>query len=274
MTVFPTASICTTTGTRCRIHSKWTLISIITTISSINKTDIIATITDLTNLEVNTIVTLFCAIMIKAQNEGPYIHIDCSRTNSTIHFNLFCITNIPISRGHTSIRHLLNLRPSVFIKCLTRSRNKLCIHSKSLICWSIIVSTSRPRNSNCCCTRLLIDVFNSNHIVIYSNLCNTGITGCSRNLTIASTCHSYSISQLTCVQCHRSLIQTQATSRLTDCPRHFLGSSRTITPAIIRFGSKRSLICASSSLFGDTTNSQLCCIVVAKCRRKFCPCIS
>ena len=137
-----------------------------------------------------------------------------------------------------------------------------------------MISASRHRNSNCRCTRLLINMTNSDHITTNGNRSNVGIAGCGSNLTVTSTCRSHSISQFISVQCHRSLIQTQTTSRLTDCPRHFLGSSRTITPTVIRFRSKRSLICTSGSLFSNTANGQLCCIVIAECRCKFCPCIS
>ena len=144
--------------------------------------------------------------MVKPQDESPYICINSSRTNSSIHFNLLCISNFPISRCNTSIRNFANISPRHTIKC-RHSRNKFSLYSKCLILWSIMVSSSRNFYSDCSCTRFLIDMTDSDHVAADRYCSNAGIAGCGRNCAIPSTCYSHGICQLIGIQNDRTLIQ-------------------------------------------------------------------
>ena len=155
----------------------------------------------------NTITAFLCTVMVKAQNKSPNIHINCSRTNCTIHFNLFCIANSPIVIGKSSIRNLTNISPRHIFQSRF-CRNKFCAHRNSLISWSIVIGIGSNLNCNSSCTRCLINAIDCNYIAIKRNSCNIGITGRCRNRTSTRSSDSNRIGQFISVQNNRSLTQT------------------------------------------------------------------
>ena len=112
-----------------------------------------------------------------------------------------------------------------------------------------------------------------NNIAANRYSCYTCIAGCCRNNTITGTCDCNSIGQFIGVQCHFGLIQRQTASSFTNRPAYFFCSSRIITPAVVSFWRKCRLICTSICLCCHT-QSQLCRVIVTKCRRFCCTVIS
>ena len=207
---------------------------------------------NLSDLEVNTVVAFTGTVVVEAQNEGIHRQIGKAEPNHiAVDHNGFGITNGPIIIRCPGGACLADGVPIIVIQ---RGGGQGHGHRTGLVCRGIVVITRRNLHGDCGIAFALGR--NRHNVVVYAYACNPRIAAFSRNGAVTGPCNRDGIRHIGSGQGQTAFVQGQTTSGLSNRPRNRFGPGATIIPFVIVRGGKGCVVASRIGAAGGAAKGQ------------------